>query len=132
MGFYILLILIVLVFWFYFTNRSQPNYSVSELNQAIEKDTVSSVTIQQNREVPTGEVDVRLKDDDTEYFFYVSDVKEVQTYLSSKGVAYTLGDVPKENWMAELLPTLIIVGAFFILFTMVLGGRVQQTGGAAQ
>lgn len=131
MGFYILLILIVLVFWFYFTNRSQPNYSVSELNQAIEKDTVSSVTIQQNREVPTGEVDVRLKDDDTEYFFYVSDVKEVQTYLSSKGVAYTLGDVPKENWMAELLPTLIIVGAFFILFTMVLGGRVQQTGGAA-
>ena len=55
MGFYILLILIVLVFWFYFTNRSQPNYSVSELNQAIEKDTVSSVTIQQNREVPTGE-----------------------------------------------------------------------------
>lgn len=131
MGFYILLILIVLVFWFYFTNRSQPNYSVSELNQAIEKDTVSSVTIQQNREVPTGEVDVRLKDDDTEYFFYVSDVKEVQTYLSSKGVAYTLGDVPKENWMAELLPTLIIVGAFFILFMMVLGGRVQQTGGAA-
>ncbi len=131
LGFYILLILIVLVFWFYFTNRSQPNYSVSELNQAIEKDTVSSVTIQQNREVPTGEVDVRLKDDDTEYFFYVSDVKEVQTYLSSKGVAYTLGDVPKENWMAELLPTLIIVGAFFILFTMVLGGRVQQTGGAA-
>lgn len=131
MGFYILLILIVLVFWFYFTNRSQPNYSVSELNQAIEKDTVSSVTIQQNREVPTGEVDVRLKDDDTEYFFYVSDVKKVQTYLSSKGVAYTLGDVPKENWMAELLPTLIIVGAFFILFTMVLGGRVQQTGGAA-
>ncbi|MBQ1917327.1 MAG: ATP-dependent zinc metalloprotease FtsH [Lachnospiraceae bacterium] len=126
-----MLILIVLVFWFYFTNRSQPNYSVSELNQAIEKDTVSSVTIQQNREVPTGEVDVRLKDDDTEYFFYVSDVKEVQTYLSSKGVAYTLGDVPKENWMAELLPTLIIVGAFFILFTMVLGGRVQQTGGAA-
>ncbi len=131
LGFYILLILIVLVFWFYFTNRSQPNYSASELNQAIEKDTVSSVTIQQNREVPTGEVDVRLKDDDTEYFFYVSDVKEVQTYLSSKGVAYTLGDVPKENWMAELLPTLIIVGAFFILFTMVLGGRVQQTGGAA-
>ncbi|MDD6551356.1 MAG: ATP-dependent metallopeptidase FtsH/Yme1/Tma family protein, partial [Lachnospiraceae bacterium] len=102
LGFYILLILIVLVFWFYFTNRSQPNYSASELNQAIEKDTVSSVTIQQNREVPTGEVDVRLKDDDTEYFFYVSDVKEVQTYLSSKGVAYTLGDVPKENWMAEL------------------------------
>ncbi len=131
LGFYILLILIVLVFWFYFTNRSQPNYSVSELNQAIEKDTVSSVTIQQNREVPTGEVDVRLKDDDTEYFFYVSDVKEVQTYLSSKNVAYTLGDVPKENWMADLLPTLIIVGAFFILFTMVLGGRVQQTGGAA-
>ncbi|MDD6551585.1 MAG: ATP-dependent zinc metalloprotease FtsH, partial [Lachnospiraceae bacterium] len=76
-------------------------------------------------------VDVRLKDDDTEYFFYVSDVKEVQTYLSSKGVAYTLGDVPKENWMAELLPTLIIVGAFFILFTMVLGGRTQQAGGAA-
>jgi len=131
LGFYILLILIVLVFWFLFTNRSQPNYSVNELNQAIQKGRVSSVSIQQNREVPTGEVDVKLKDDDTEYFFYVSDVKEVQTYLSNKNVSYTLLDVPKENWLSEILPTLIIVGAFFILFMAVLGGRAQQTGGVS-
>ena len=128
LGFYILLILIVILFWFYFTNRSQSNYSMSKLSEDIEKDQVTSITIQQNREVPTGEVDVTLKDKDTRYFFYVSDVKDVENYLTSQKVSYTVGDVPKEDWLAQLLPTLIIVGAFFILFMVVMNGRVQQTG----
>lgn len=128
LGFYILLILIVILFWFYFTNRSQSNYSMSKLTEDIEKDQVTSITIQQNREVPTGEVDVTLKNKDTRYFFYVSDVKDVEDYLTSQNVSYTVGDVPKEDWLAQLLPTLIIVGAFFILFMVVMNGRVQQTG----
>ena len=128
LGFYILLILIVILFWFYFTNRSQSNYSMSKLSEDIEKDQVTSITIQQNREVPTGEVDVTLKNKDTRYFFYVSDVKDVENYLTSQKVSYTVGDVPKEDWLAQLLPTLIIVGAFFILFMVVMNGRVQQTG----
>ena len=101
---------------------------MSELTKAIDKGTVSSVTIQQNREVPTGEVDVTLSGKDTQYFFYVSDVKEIENYLTSENVSYTLGDVPKEDWLAQLLPTLITVGAFFILFMVVMNGRVQQTG----
>ncbi|MGN0240598.1 MAG: ATP-dependent metallopeptidase FtsH/Yme1/Tma family protein, partial [Candidatus Weimeria sp.] len=128
LGFYILLILIVILFWFYFTNRSQSNYSMSKLTEDIEKNQVTSISIQQNREVPTGEVDVTLKGKDTRYFFYVSDVKEVESYLNSENVSYTVGDVPKEDWLAQLLPTLIIVGAVFILFMVVMNGRVQQSG----
>ena len=59
----------MILFWFYFTNRSQSNYSMSKLTEDIEKDQVTSITIQQNREVPTGEVDVTLKNKDTRYFY---------------------------------------------------------------
>ena len=127
--FYVILVFVVLAFWMALTSHRSPNYSVSQLNQAIEKNEVSSVTIQQNREVPTGEVDVKLDGDSTSYYFYVSDVREIQQALSEKNVSYTVSDVPHDTWVSELLPMLIIFAMFFILFAVMFNGRAAQMGG---
>lgn len=127
--FYLILVLIVLAFWMALTSHRGSNYSVSQLEQAIEKDQVSSIQIRQNREVPTGEVDVKLSGDSTNYYFYVSDVKEIQRALSEKGVSYSVSDVPHDTWVSELLPILIIFAMFFILFTVMMNGRAMQMGG---
>ncbi|MBQ1843178.1 MAG: ATP-dependent metallopeptidase FtsH/Yme1/Tma family protein, partial [Lachnospiraceae bacterium] len=127
--FYLILVLIVLAFWMALTSHRGSNYSVSQLEQAIEKDQVSSIQIRQNREVPTGEVDVKLSGDSTNYYFYVSDVKEIQRALSEKGVSYSVSDVPHDTWVSELLPILIISAMFFILFTVMMNGRAMQMGG---
>ena len=127
--FYVILVFVVLALWMALTSHRSPNYSVSQLNQAIEKNEVSSVTIQQNREVPTGEVDVKLDGDSTSYYFYVSDVREIQQALSEKNVSYTVSDVPHDTWVSELLPMLIIFAMFFILFAVMFNGRAAQMGG---
>ena len=126
--FYLILIVVVMGFWLMLTSHRSPNYSLSQLETAIDNDRVSSISIHQNREVPTGEVDVKLKQDSTSYYFYVSDVKEIEKELASRNVSYSLGDVPQDSWVGELLPMLVITAMIFILFTVMFNGRAAQVG----
>ncbi len=126
--FYLILIVVVMGFWLMLTSHRSPNYSLSQLETAIDNDRVSSISIHQNREVPTGEVDVKLKQDSTSYYFYVSDVKEIEKKLASRNVSYSLGDVPQDAWVGELLPMLVITAMIFILFTVMFNGRAAQVG----
>ncbi|MGN8773878.1 ATP-dependent zinc metalloprotease FtsH [Candidatus Weimeria sp. HCP3S3_B5] len=126
--FYLILIVVVMGFWLMLTSHRSPNYSLSQLETAIDNDRVSSISIHQNREVPTGEVDVKLKQDRTSYYFYVSDVKEIEKELASRNVSYSLGDVPQDSWVGELLPMLVITAMIFILFTVMFNGRAAQVG----
>jgi len=126
--FYLILIVVVMGFWLMLTSHRSPNYSLSQLETAIDNDRVSSISIHQNREVPTGEVDVKLKQDSTSYYFYVSDVKEIEKELASRNVSYSLGDVPQDAWVGELLPMLVITAMIFILFTVMFNGRAAQVG----
>ena len=128
-GFYMLLILIVFLVWYYITGRSTSNYSMQQLQKAIAAGNVSTVTIRQNREVPTGEVDVKLKGDDKNYFFYVSDVNNTQQILNTLEQSYAVSDVPEEEWFSNMLTTLIIVAAIFILFMVLMNNQAASAGG---
>ncbi len=128
-GFYLLLILIVFLVWYYVTGKSTSNYSMQQLQNAVATGDVSTVTIRQNREVPTGEVDVKLKNDDKSYFFYVSDVNNTQQILNSLKQSYTISDVPEEEWFSNMLTTLIIVAAIFILIMVLMNNQAASAGG---
>lgn len=65
-----------------FTQRN--DYSLEELNQAMEKNQVTEVYIRPNREVPTGKILVRLKTGE-EKEFTALDVKEIQEWWKSPG-----------------------------------------------
>ena len=86
------------------------------------------VTVVQNRDVPTGHVELNKKGDDSgnEWQLNVADVKEICNYLDEQNVEYRLEDVPEENWMVtSLLPSVIMIGGILLLFYMM----NRQNGG---
>ena len=94
---------------------------------------MKSVNITQNKNVPTGRVEIELKsgpegkDTDVKYL-YTSDVNEVQKYLKDIGIEnYTMSNVPQESWFANtILPMLLMVGGIALLFMI-----MNRQGGSA-
>lgn len=121
--------LALLVYWFIGQmNMKQREYTYQEFTQAVQDGDVDSVIIRQNKEVPTGRLEIQMKDqsEDVKYL-NVSDVNEIQELLSKADVKCTLDDVPKESWfMTTMFPTLLMVGVVIFLFMMM----NRQGGGA--
>ena len=121
--------LALLVYWFIGQmNMKQREYTYQEFTQAVQDGEVDSVIIRQNKEVPTGRLEIQMKDqsEDVKYL-NVSDVNEIQELLSKADVKCTLDDVPKESWfMTTMFPTLLMVGVVIFLFMMM----SRQGGGA--
>lgn len=121
--------LALLVYWFIGQmNMKQREYTYQEFMQAVQDGEVDSVIIRQNKEVPTGRLEIQMKDqsEDVKYL-NVSDVNEIQELLSKADVKCTLDDVPKESWfMTTMFPTLLMVGVVIFLFMMM----NRQGGGA--
>jgi len=101
---------------------------MAEFKQAIEAEEVASVNISQNEQVPTGAANIKLSDGNT-VTLYVSDVNELQSILEKSDISYTLSDIPHDSWISELLPMLIVLGAVFILFMIMMNAQGSGGGG---
>ena len=83
-GVYAMLILLVIILWYTFTNNSTTSdFTQNNLWKAISEEKVVSIRVEQNREVPTGYLNIKLKDGSTERM-YTSDVNEIQKELKEK------------------------------------------------
>lgn len=128
-GFYILLILIIVLIWYFMSDRSTPTYTMHAFREALAKDEITSIVINQNEEVPTGSAEITLKDSDTRYELYLTDVGEFCDTLDAASFThYTINDVPHDGWMSQMLPMLLIVAALFILFMIMMNGQ-RASGG---
>ena len=77
-----------------------------------------AVTIQQNREIPTGVLRITLKNEQS-VKLNVSDVNDAQQLMEKYDFdSYVMRNVPSENWLTSLLPLLVVFAAMFILFMM--------------
>ena len=126
---YALFVLVVLVILYTSMGKNSTTYSMSQLKKAVAKGEVTSVTISQNEQVPTGSAAIKLKNQDTAVL-YVSDVNELQAYLDSSDISYLLNDVPHDSWISDLLPMLIVLGAVFILFMIMMNAQSGAGGGS--
>jgi cell division protease FtsH len=129
-GIYILLILAVILIWYVMGHNSSTNtYTRNQFEQALEEGKVASVTVVQNREIPTGSLQITYTSGQN-YTLYVSDVNECQTLMDSYNFTqYSCEDVPAESWVMTLLPYLLIFGALFILFVILNNNAAAQSGG---
>ena len=130
-GFYALLIFIVMAVWTFLDgNGTTSSYTREAFEKDIESGNAESIQIVQNREVPTGSVVVKLSDS-TQKVLVVSDVNEVITYLEDEDVLnYTLENVPAENWFVMLLPYVLVIGAMFFFFMMMSNQAAANAGGS--
>ena len=126
---YALFVVVVLVILYTSMGNSTTTYSMAEFKSAIASGEVKSVSISQNEQVPTGSANIKLSDG-TAVTLYVSDVNELQDMLDETDIAYTVTDIPHDSWISELLPMLIVLGAVFILFMIMMNAQGSGGGGA--
>ena len=132
-GFYVILILIVIGVWNMLdSNQSAANtYSALQFEEDLEEGNIAAVKINQNREVPTGILEIVLKDSTTRELF-VSDVNDTQKMLDEYHQDYQVRDVPAESWLMNLLPLLLVFGAMFILFMILMNNQAAANGGGSK
>lgn len=130
-GFYAMLVFMVIAVWLMLDARQDAAnaYSMAEFESALEQENIVYIEIKQNREIPTGILDIRFKNN-MEKELYVSDVNEIQKLLEENQFSnYYLADVPPESWILNLLPLLIVLAAMFILFMIMSNQAASGSGG---
>ncbi len=134
---YLILILAVVGIWMFYGRVSivDESYNKNQLIKDIEDGKVVSITLQQAREVPTGYVRIRLVNpEDTSkpklVVMATPNVAETESLLNEAGFTkYTVTEVPAESFLKELLPLLLIFGAMFILFIILMNRQAAGGGG---
>ena len=127
-GFYVMLIVMLICGYLFLDSQrdSQSNYTMAQLEKALDEGKVTDARIQPNKEVPTGAVTVNISGEGQKRF-YVTDVKEVEELLREKDISPLVSDVPRENTLlASLIPTLLTCGLVLFLFVMM---TRQMAGG---
>lgn len=128
-GFYFLLVMVLIfaAIWVSMNGRQDATYTEAEFREEVEEENVLSITIRQNREVPTGSVVVTFNDMNHK-IFNVSDVNRIEKYAEKNEIPYLVEDVPEENWFLQsVLPALIVVVAIVFLYVMI--GNAGTSGG---
>ena len=128
LGLYVVIFLVIILGWYSFASRGigTNTCTQAEFEQALEDDKINSIVIKQNEEVPTGTVTILLKDG-TRELMNVSDVGVIQETLKEADFDnYILKDVPGENWIVQILPTLLMAG---ILIFFIMSMNAQAGGG---
>ena len=133
----ILYLVLVAIFAGIFTaiiymNKSTSKYTYKDFLEDYEKGDVKSVTLVQNKEVPTGKLLVKLKGDDEEYSIFVTSASDTEERLISMGIDYKTRDVKKESFFVTVLPYIVILIAMFLLFNTMNragnGGKISNFG----
>ena len=127
--FFIIMLLVAAAIWLGLYTKEANQHTKTEFDNAMAKGEVVSVTIVQNREVPTGNIRV-LKKDGTGFEFSVTDVTEIEDITVKNGIDTIIRDVPKDNWFLEyILPYLLII-IIFVFFFSAMQNNQAAAGGA--
>jgi cell division protease FtsH len=142
---YILLVLMVIAIWYFFDNQVGRDdvYTQEMFLQDLEEKQVMSVEVVQSRDVPTGTLKVVLTSEEDENtteirLLEVSNVNDAQKMMEDHNFKdYVVSAVPAESFLKDLLPLLLVFGAMFILFVIMMnrqnaaasgGGRMSDFG----
>ena len=102
--------------------------SYQEYLDILDGDDVEEVTIRQNQQTPTGEVELKLKDGSIRQY-NTSDVTVEQQLLREKGIDHTLFDVPQENILLSVMLPILLSGVVVVVLITMMNARA--TGGGA-
>ena len=129
-GAYVIIVIAIACIWYWLSEGSTSNsYTQQQFEKDLSADKIENVKVIQNREVPTGSLEVSYKDGSSSVL-YVTDVNDIENTMTDAGYTdYTVADVPAENWIMTLLPYLLVFGAVFILFVIMSNNAASQNGG---
>lgn len=110
-------------------------YTETDFAAAVKAGKVEGVYVQQNAEVPTGTVEVTMKDR-TKVIFYVSNVNDFQEMYDDLGsstdkVKYQMSDVVRPSLLEKVLPYIVGLVALIIFAMLMVGMQGASGGGGA-
>ena len=136
---YIVVIAILALLWVLRDNSSNFNqgsvYTYGQFEQDLENGKVLSVVITQNREVPSGEASVLVKGGakNATHSLHVSDVNALQETMKSYDFKeFVVQEMPEENWLISILPTLILFGVLFVFYIIMTNHAAASSGGGGK
>ena len=129
-GAYVIIVIAIVCIWYWLSEGSTSNsYTQQQFEKDLSADKIENVKVIQNREVPTGSLEVSYKDGSSSVL-YVTDVNDIENTMTDAGYTdYTVAEVPAEEWIMTLLPYLLVFGAVFILFVIMSNNAASQNGG---
>lgn len=130
--FYISLVLVALVLYGLLSVawKTGEDYNISDFADDLKEEKISECVIVQNKEVPTGYVQLTYKGKQNVVKFYVSDVNQVISMLNEYQVEYKMSDVQRDSvFLTTVLPMLIIAVMAFVVISMVNPNRGGGNGG---
>ncbi len=100
-------------------NGAEEEYTREQFIADMKEDRVSDVVVRPNSEVPTGYLDVELRNG-ADRKLYVTDIGEAESLVRSHGFDPVVKDVPREGWvLTTLVPMLIVLAVGIFLFMMI-------------
>lgn len=109
-------------------------YTEVEFSKDMEKGNVQSVHIQQNAEVPTGTVELTMKNKSV-IRFYVTDVNDFQDLYNqlvednNLNVSFEMTDVVRPSLLEKMLPYLVGLVALIVIVMLFAGMQSANSGG---
>ncbi len=129
MYFVLIIGLLLITIWTSMLNIRESEYTKGELVTSLEQGNVVTAIIQPNRETPTGEVEIILKDGQNKTL-YVTDVTEIEELLISYEVNPQVEKVEEENWfLTSVFPVLLAIIVMVFFFVMM---NNQNAGGSSK
>lgn len=127
--FLIIIILLAAAIWISFSTKRNNNYTYDDYKAAVKAGDVLSITIEQNKEVPTGTVYV-LSKDYISHHFNATDVRVIEAEARELGIPVRIDDVPKDNWFVMyVLPSLLVLIIFVFFYSNMMNNQAASSAG---
>ena len=123
--FIVLVVFVGIYVMMYKPANVDERYTDASLEEDVKQGRIESVEIYQNAEVPTGTVDVELKEGRVKY--YTPDVSDTLKIVKGKEIVYSLHDVDRPGLIERLAPYIYIT-VLFAVFIMIMSARVSAGG----
>ncbi len=121
--FLVIVLLLAAAIWVSFSTRQSSNYTKEAFEDAVANGDVVSITIAQNKEVPTGTIQVSLSNGAVRQF-HATDVREIESFAKEHSIAVKVNDVPADNWfLIYVLPSLLVLILFVFFFSSMMSNQ---------
>ncbi len=125
---YMFLALAIVMMYYYFAGRFDTGnlYTYKEFKEALANGNVESVTIRPNAQGTTGQIVIRMKDNELRRM-YVTDIREVEKDVEKyEAVEVAVDDIPSDNGMMSSVFLIVAAAGIFMLFFVLMN---RQGGG---
>ena len=130
-SYFILIAFLLIAIWSltFYSNRSEEDYSRTELVADLDAGNVTDVRVCPSEQTPTGYLEIELKNGINKRL-YATDITELEELVRGYGIDAYVTEVQGDSWFLTTLFPLLIVLAAGVFLMMIFNAQNANSGGA--